>query len=61
MNSDNVGWQIREVFDYVQTTISVMEKCDSFTTEIPEFQILSHIQNELVGIHDTLGELLTKR
>lgn len=58
---DLIQAEIHEVFEYVETTIGVMEKCESFTEDIPEYHLLSHIQQELTGIYDTLGYLLDKR
>lgn len=59
--SDLVQCEIRDVFDYVETTLSVMENCTSFEESIPEYYLLSHIQKELQSIYDTLGYVLTKR
>ena len=59
--SDLIQADIREVFDYVETTIGVMEKCESFTEGIPEYHLLSHIQGELQNIYETLGYLMDKR
>lgn len=61
MKTDLVSAEIVEVMDYVETTIGVMEKCESFTEDIPEYHLLSHIQQELIGIYETLGYLHDKR
>lgn len=58
---DLIGAEIVEVMEYVETTIGVMEKCESFTEDIPEYHLLSHIQQELTGIYETLGYLHDKR
>lgn len=61
MKNDLVSAEIVEVMEYVETTIGVMEKCESFTDDIPEFHLLSHIQKELTSIYETLGYLHDKR
>lgn len=61
IHDDLVGAEIHEVWEYIGTTISVMEAQTSFTEKIPEYHLLSHIQGELQNIYETLGYLMDKR